>query len=108
MWLDEVWKSLEAEVCHRWFQEKLQRRTKLQTVTKKTQTIQNRTLQQWGQTQKALSLASLSSLKGDFCKETRQSKQCGFNIYTFDNLKNQINGQVGQGGEDGLVWSGLC
>ena len=33
-------------------------------------------------------------------KETRQSKQCGFCI--------KINGQVGQGGDDGLVWSGLC
>ena len=31
---------------------------------------------------------------------TRQNKQCGFCI--------KINGQVGQGGEDGLVWSGLC
>ena len=45
--------------------------------------------------------------------ETRQSKQCGFSIYIFDNSKSimkkvKINGQVGQGEEDGLVWSGLC
>ena len=38
---------------------------------------------------------------------TRQSKQCGFSIYIFD-FKVKINGQVGQVGEDGLVWSGLC
>ena len=46
--------------------------------------------------------------------ETRQSKHCGgFSIYIFDNSKSimkkvKINGQVGQGEEDGLVWSGLC
>jgi len=44
---------------------------------------------------------------------TRQSKHCGFSIYIFDNSKSimkkvKINGQVGQGEEDGLVWSGLC
>ena len=32
--------------------------------------------------------------------QTRQSKQCGF--------CTKINGQVGQGGEVGLVWSDLC
>ena len=46
-------------------------------------------------------------------KTTRQSKHCGFSIYIFDNSKSimkkvKINGQVGQGEEDGLVWSGLC
>ena len=45
--------------------------------------------------------------------QTRQSKHCGFSIYIFDNSKSimkkiKINGQVGQGEEDGLVWSGLC
>ena len=44
---------------------------------------------------------------------TRQSKHCGFSIYIFDNSKSimkkvKINGQVGQGEEDGRVWSGLC
>ena len=44
---------------------------------------------------------------------TRHSKHCGFSIYIFDNSKSimkkvKINGQVGQGEEDGLVWSGLC
>ena len=34
-------------------------------------------------------------------KKTRQSKQCGFSIYVFDNSKSKV-------GEDGLVWSGLC
>ena len=39
---------------------------------------------------------------------TRQSKQCGFSIYIFDNSKSimkkvKINSQVGQGEEDGLV-----
>ena len=42
----------------------------------------------------------------DLLRQTRQSKQCGFSIYTFDNLKSKS--MVGQGGEDGLVWSGLC
>ena len=40
--------------------------------------------------------AHISSSKDD---GTRQSNLCGFCI--------KINGQVGQGGEDGLVWSGL-
>ena len=41
--------------------------------------------------------------------KTRQSKHCGFSIYIFDNSKSKsmVTGQVGQGGEDGLVWSGL-
>ena len=43
----------------------------------------------------------------NFPSETRQSKQCGFSIYIFDNSV-KVNDQVGQGGEDGLVWSGLC
>ena len=42
----------------------------------------------------------LSSFITDKIKKTRQSKHCGFCI--------KINGQVGQGGEDGLDWSGLC
>ena len=40
------------------------------------------------------------------CK-TRQSKHCGFSII-FLIIQVKVNGQVGQGGEDGLVWSGLC
>ena len=46
-------------------------------------------------------------------KTTRQSKHCGFSIYIFDNSKSimkkfKINGQVGQGEEDGHLWSGIC
>ena len=49
--------------------------------------------------------------------KTRQSKQCGFSVYTFDNSKSKAMVRLvraekmvlsGQGGEDGLVWSGLC
>ena len=51
--------------------------------------------------------------KYELLVRTRQSKHCGFSIYIFDNSKSimkkvKINGQVGQGEEDGLVWSGLC
>ena len=41
-------------------------------------------------------------------EKTRQSKQCGFSIYTFDNLKSKSMVRLVRGGEDGLVWSGLC
>ena len=51
--------------------------------------------------------------KYELLVRTRQSKHCGFSIYIFDNSKSimkkvKINSQVGQGEEDGLVWSGLC
>ena len=53
------------------------------------------------------------NFESELCTITRQSKHCGFSIYIFDNSKSimkkvKINGQVGQGEEDGLVWSGLC
>ena len=54
-----------------------------------------------------------ATVKRPNANETRNSKHCGISIYLFDNSKSimkkvKINGQVGQGEEDGLVWSGLC
>ena len=59
------------------------------------------------------SMSTFAFCKCHWFEKTRQSKHCGFSIYIFDNSKSimkkvKINGQVGQGEEDGLVWSGLC
>ena len=58
-------------------------------------------------------IAKITQLFPIMTDKTRQSKHCGFSIYIFDNSKSimnkvKINGQVGQGEEDGLVKSGLC
>ena len=47
-----------------------------------------------------LTTSRLSKFFNKSVLKTRRSKHCGFCI--------KINGQVGQGREDGLVWSGLC
>ena len=39
------------------------------------------------------------------CESTRQSKQCGFSIYTFDNLKSKSMVRLVRA--EKMVWSGL-